>query len=99
MNEDSYRRELIRALEMAKAEPQRADYWLGYRRGIGRGFYGERFGTATEHSVWLAFTDSRATFHVERGRGYRDGLAFARATPGERAGLLAEVAIRTAKRG
>lgn len=38
MPERIYQRERARAEAMGKALPRQADYWLGYRRGIGRAF-------------------------------------------------------------
>ena len=47
--------ESIRARTMAMVEPERADYWHGYRRGLRRARFGEQFGTAAEHQLWLTW--------------------------------------------
>jgi hypothetical protein len=68
-------RESIRARTMAIIDPERADYWHGYRRGLRRGRFGEQFGTAAEHQLWLALADDTDVSRAARGCGYRDGLA------------------------
>ena len=67
--------ESIRARTRAMVDPDRADYWHGYRRGLRRARYGEQFGTAAEHLLWLTSADDLDTSRAARGRGYRDGLA------------------------
>ena len=56
-------------------EPQRADYWHGYRRGLRRARFGEQYGTAAEHQLWLTLADDTDSSRAARGRGYRDALA------------------------
>jgi len=56
-------------------DPERADYWYGYRRGLRRARFGEQFGTAAEHQLWLTLADDTDASRAARGRGYRDGLA------------------------
>jgi hypothetical protein len=68
-------RESIRARTMAVVEPERADYWHGYRRGLRRARFGEQFGTAAEHQLWLTLADDTDASRAAHGRGYRDGLA------------------------
>jgi len=68
-------RESIRARTMAMVEPERAEYWHGYRRGLRQARYGERFATAAEHQLWLTLADDADVSRAARGRGYRDGLA------------------------
>ena len=77
-------RESIRARAMAMVEPERADYWHGYRCGLRRARFGEQFGTAAEHQLWLTLADDTNASRAARGRGYRDALAHA-ARPVERA--------------
>jgi hypothetical protein len=67
--------ESIRARTMAMVEPQRADYWHGYRRGLRRARFGKHFGTAAEHQLWLTLADDTDASRAARGRGYRDALA------------------------
>jgi hypothetical protein len=70
-------RESIRARTMAIIDPERADYWHGYRRGLRRARFGEQFGTAAEHQLWLMLADDTDVSRAARGRGYRDGLTVA----------------------
>jgi hypothetical protein len=51
-----------------------SDYWLGYRRGLRRAYFGARFGSAAEHDAWMALADSADAGLAARGRGYREGL-------------------------
>jgi len=66
------------AVRNAKMErslsPTKSHYWLGYLRGIRRGFYGETFGTLTEHERYLALIEDADRTRRERGQGYRDGI-------------------------
>lgn len=97
MKAEIYERERDWADAMARTERHRADYWLGYRRGIRRAYYGKLFGSDAEHTLWLALIDSTDRTHIERGRGYRDGLVNVHATPGGRAGIFADAAIERAR--
>ena len=67
-------RESIRARTMAMVEHERADYWHGYRRGLRRARFGEQYGTAAEHQLWLMLANDTDESRAARGRGYRDGL-------------------------
>jgi hypothetical protein len=67
--------ESIRARTMAMVEPERADYWHGYRRGLRRARFGEQFGTAAEHQLWLTLADDTDASRAALGRGYREALA------------------------
>jgi hypothetical protein len=75
MDERTFERERSRADLMAKTDTDRAEYWLGFRRGLRRAYYGKVFGSDAEHAWWLAMADSIDRYHAECGRGYRDGLA------------------------
>lgn len=75
MDRRMFLRERVKAVNMAKAYPAHAGYWEGYRRGLRRAHYGERFGTEYEHREWLAMADSIDESIAALGRGYRDGCA------------------------
>lgn len=70
-----FERESIKADTMARVDPAQADYWHGYRRGLRRAHFGERFGTEAEHEFWSRLVDSDDASSAACGRGYRDGLA------------------------
>ncbi len=78
MNEKTFHREFRRA-EIRRRVGQEPDYWLGYQRGLMRGFYGEYFHTDHEHELWLTLAGESDASLRERGRGYRDGLVMATA--------------------
>lgn len=52
----------------------RKNYWMGYRRGLRRAFYGDAFCTEDEHRLWLSLIHRPQWEVAERGRGYHDGL-------------------------
>jgi hypothetical protein len=74
VNDGLFVRESIKARTMAMVEPERADYWHGYRHGLRRGYLGEQVGNDEDHQVWLAAAESDDAMRAARGRGYRDGL-------------------------
>jgi len=78
MNEQKFRSEMRRAETMRTTsdDHMRAEYWVGYLRGLRRGHHGESFGTDEEHEKWLSAANSRDESRKQRGRGYMDGLAF-----------------------
>lgn len=78
MDERMYHRELLKAMKRRERGEQ-PDYWLGYERGLIRGFRGEKFGTAKDHEFWLSLAAERDVSLRERGRGYRDGIVMATA--------------------
>ena len=80
MTEQKFRSEMRRAQTMQRredSEPMEAEYWAGYQRGLRRAFHGEKFGTAEENALWPSLSDRRDERSKQRGRGYRDGIAFA----------------------
>ena len=66
--------EKSRAITLREIETDHRDYWTGYLRGLRRAEYGERFGTESEHKLWLSLISDLS--HRELGRGYRNGLKF-----------------------
>jgi hypothetical protein len=77
MNEQKFKSEMRRAETMRRmAEPERAEYWAGYIRGLRRAYHGKKFGTADEHKQWMDAANSDDEMRKQRGLGYRDGLAF-----------------------
>ena len=66
-----------RAKTFQGLETDRAEYWIGYQRGLRRAYHGESFGTAEEHALWLGASDNHGDDPIRRarGEGYRDGLA------------------------
>lgn len=61
-------------LRRVEPDPLRAEWYAGYIRGLRRAHHGERFGTLTEHELWLSAADSTDTLRAALGRGYRAGL-------------------------
>lgn len=55
----------------------RGDWWVGYMRGLRRAHHGERFGSQSEHEMWLAAAESDDPKRAALGRGYRAGLTLA----------------------
>ncbi|WKB52321.1 hypothetical protein [Eleftheria terrae] len=73
-----FRYAVRRAVPTSEAEFKRLSHWaktlltgdygLGYQNGLRRRYYGERFGSPSQHEQWLEKQD-------DYGRGYRDGVA------------------------
>lgn len=61
-------------LRRVEPDPIRAEWFAGYMRGLRRAHHGERFGSATEHDLWLSAADSADPSRAALGRGYRAGL-------------------------
>jgi len=77
MTEQKFKSEMRRAETIrGLADPMMAEYWAGYIRGLRRAYHREKFGTDEEHKKWLSAANSRDESRKQRGRGYRDGLAF-----------------------
>lgn len=75
MDESAFNREMNKARELAKFEPERARYWEGFQRGLRRQYFGgDAFGTEEEHARWQSLAGSDVPAEAERGQGYGDGL-------------------------
>ncbi|HET7201993.1 MAG TPA: hypothetical protein VFI92_01375 [Steroidobacteraceae bacterium] len=72
MTNDSFELELAIAQSMSRLERPR--YWLAFKRGLHRAFYGEAAVGESEHSAWLSMDDSADADSADRYQGYRDGL-------------------------
>jgi hypothetical protein len=78
MTEQKFRSEILRAETMLGiSDLMMGEYLTGYIRGLRRAYHGEIFGTAEDHERWMGFLASDYPDHVQRGQGYRDGLAYA----------------------
>jgi hypothetical protein len=73
MDLEQYKHELTCAEAMGRLE--RPAYWLAFKRGLQRAFFGEAVVDDTEHRAWLGMVDAESTERCERGAGYRDGYA------------------------
>lgn len=74
MDRNTFEHEMAKARTMQAVESDRAEYWIGYQRGLRRTFHGEAFGTEQEHALWMQAADSEDVLRMQRGQGYRDGL-------------------------
>ena len=72
MEEKAYIIEMLRARAI-KEESHNPEYWDGYLRGLRRQFHGDKFGTESEHQLWL--TMSGDEFQRQRSEGYRAGYS------------------------
>ena len=66
-----FKAELERAKNMISENP---DYWVGYKKGLSRLYFGDEFSTEEEHRAWLKKIGSPDEFIREQGRGYSDGF-------------------------
>lgn len=74
LSEADFQRGMSRAKTFQALETDRAEYWIGYARGLRRAYHGEAFGTEQEHAQWMEAADSEDVLRRQRGQGYRDGL-------------------------
>lgn len=72
------RADTLRRLE---SDPTRESWWTGYMRGLRRAHHGERFGSQTEHDLWLSAADSTDPQRAALGRGYAAGLTLTMRDP------------------
>lgn len=72
----SYAHLMRRADDLLRGEddPVKAEWWQGYMRGLRRAHHGDRFGTATEHQLYLDAAASDDSMRQARGKGYAAGL-------------------------
>jgi len=47
--------------------PDRADFWRGFQRGISRLYHGEKFGTSNEHEKWMNCADGEHRKELQLG--------------------------------
>lgn len=68
-------------LRRVEPDPIRAEWWVGYMRGLRRAHHGELFGSQAEHDLWLSATESTDPQRSALGRGYRAGLTLSPCDP------------------
>lgn len=61
-------------LRRVESDPVRAEWFVGYMRGLRRAHHGENFGSRAEHEMWLAAAESDDPTRAALGRGYIAGL-------------------------
>ena len=64
MTRQRFEHEISRERSFQGLEPDRAEYWTGYQRGLRRAFHGENFGTPAEHDLWLAAVEDTAAWFL-----------------------------------
>jgi len=69
MDKATFEHEMNRAKTFQGLETDRAEYWIGYQRGLRRAYHGESFGTAEEHAPygWGLQTTTGTTLYGRRG--------------------------------
>jgi hypothetical protein len=78
MNQKEFESEMGRAKVMKSTDGGREDFWMGYTRGLRRGYHGEKFGTDEEHQLWWNVIDDNDESRAMRGQGYWAGIRCAR---------------------
>lgn len=71
MEYKEYKSLMSNARLMADVESECGEYWTGYKRGLRRRFYGDRFGTRDEHEQWM--NCARGDYRNQLQAGYRKG--------------------------
>ena len=73
MDELKYREAMAIAKLMGDVEPDCAEYWLGYRRGIVQQQYGSKYWSRGEHEWWM--NCARGGDREQLQAGYRKGYS------------------------
>ena len=74
MDRQEFEMQLGKAKVLQSVEVERQDFWMGYARGLRRGYFGEKFGTDDEHTKWWGLADDEDNSRQQRGEGYRAGI-------------------------
>lgn len=78
LSEDQFNAQMTYAQTQRDLGEDNKSYWVGYMRGLRRGFYRENFGTPQEHQTWWEYFKSVDPDRKQLGTGYRDGIRFNR---------------------
>jgi hypothetical protein len=74
MTREQYDHEMRRAKIIRQENPDKAEYYAGYMRGLRIAYNGGSFGVDTEHTRWMNLIYNTNSKQRDRGLGYRDGL-------------------------
>ena len=74
MNQRDFESETGKAKAMKSVQDERQEFWIGYQRGLRRGYHGEKFGTIEEHQKWWGLAEDDDISREQRGQGYRAGF-------------------------
>jgi hypothetical protein len=74
MTKKEYDHEMLRAKTIKQGEPDKAEYYAGYMRGLQKAYKGGGFGVDREHNRWMKLIYNTNAKQHARGLGYRDGL-------------------------
>ena len=78
MNQQEFEAEMEKAKGLKSIEDERQDFWMGYARGLRRGYHGGKFGTDEEHEKWWGLAGDDDVSRQQRGEGYRAGFRCAK---------------------
>lgn len=71
MDEKRFQPLLGMARAFQRVDPDRADFWQGFQRGLRRLYHGEKFGTSDEHQKFLNCRNGE--YRRDLQTGYRAG--------------------------
>jgi len=74
MDEKQFQSLLGMAISMQSVDPDQADFWRGFQRGIRRLYHGDNFGTDQEHTQWMECADGE--YRKQLQTGYRAGYHY-----------------------
>jgi len=72
MDERKFRLLMKMAKSLQSVDADRADYWIGFQRGVRRAYHGDNFGTEEEHQKYMNCRDGE--YRLQLQTGYRAGF-------------------------
>ncbi len=78
MTRQEFEAEIGKAKGMENADIDHQHFWIGYARGLRRGYHGVNFGTFEEHVKFWVVVERMDKSRRERGMGYRAGIRCAK---------------------
>ncbi|HNS91268.1 MAG TPA: hypothetical protein PLP82_03445 [Deltaproteobacteria bacterium] len=74
MTRKQFDHEMQEARSIRQSDPDKADYFAGYIRGLRKAYRGGSFGVDKDHNLWMSLIFDADKKRHARGLGYRDGF-------------------------
>ena len=75
MEENKFKNLIALAKSLQELDPDRSDFWKGFQRGIHRLHHGKKFGTESEHEMYLSCANG-GDYRKQLQTGYRAGYYY-----------------------
>ena len=76
MDENKFKNLIALAKSLQELDPDRSDFWKGFQRGIHRLHHGKKFGTESEHEMYLSCAANGNDYRKQLQTGYRAGYYY-----------------------